>query len=119
MEKFFVLNQSFETIAKITHTPTAIVVNPTCTEKGSVTIKCSVCGEMASRPLEAVTLLALGIRTLSMSPEAVGAVKMAIRSLNLTKFRQYLLSRLDSRQASLREALFSYLKDHHVDLGEM
>ena len=82
-------------------------------------VKCSVCGEMASRPLEALTLLALGIRTLSMSPESVVAVKTAIRSLNLDKYRDYLMSQLNSKQSSLRNALSSYLRDHHVHLGEI
>ena len=82
-------------------------------------VPCSVCGEMASRPLEALTLMALGVRTLSMSPDALEAVKTAIRTLNLTKFRRYLMTQMDSRQPSLREALFSYLRDHQVQLGEM
>jgi len=82
-------------------------------------VHCSVCGEMASRPLEAITLMALGVRTLSMSPEAVEAVKTAIRSMNLSQYETYLLSQLGSRQPSLREALFSYLRDHNVQLGEI
>ena len=35
----------------------------------------TVCGEMAGRPLEALALLALGYRKLSMSPAAIGPVK--------------------------------------------
>jgi len=82
-------------------------------------VPCSVCGEMASRPLEAITLMALGVRILSMSPDALEAIKMTVRSLNLQEYRSYLLSQLDSRQPSLRDALFSYLRDHHVELGEL
>lgn len=82
-------------------------------------VHCSVCGEMASRPIEAITLMALGVRTLSMSPEAVEAVKTTIRSIHLDQYRAYLLSQLNSRQPSLREALSSYLRDHHVQLGEI
>ena len=74
---------------------------------------------MASRPLEAIILMALGVRTLSMSPEAVEAVKTAIRSMNLSQYETYLFSQLGSRQPSLREALFSYLRDHNVQLGEI
>ncbi len=80
-------------------------------------VPCCVCGEMASRPLEAITLMGLGIRTLSMSPEALEAVKTAIRSIDLHQYRTYLLSQLDSSQSSLREALSSYLRDHSVQLG--
>ena len=82
-------------------------------------VKCSICGEMASHPVEAATLIALGVENLSMSPEALEAVKTTIRSLNFGKFRKYLLSQLESRLPSLRETLFSYLRDHHVHLGEI
>ena len=80
-------------------------------------VKCSVCGEMAASPLEAVALLGIGVRTLSMSPDAVPAVKTAIRTLSLKKFRVYLMSQLNSCQPSLRAMLFSYLRDHHVQIG--
>ncbi len=82
-------------------------------------VKCSVCGEMASRPVDALTLVALGYRVLSMSPEALGGVKMAISSLELARFEKYLYSRLDSAQSSLREDLYAYLRDHHVQLGDL
>jgi phosphotransferase system enzyme I (PtsI) len=39
----------------------------------------SVCGEMAGQPLEAVLLLGLGIRELSMAPSAIPRVKQAVR----------------------------------------
>ena len=42
-----------------------------------------VCGEMAGRPVEALALLAIGVRTLSMSPGSIGPVKAMIRSLDL------------------------------------
>ncbi|HEX2761991.1 MAG TPA: phosphoenolpyruvate--protein phosphotransferase, partial [Rhizomicrobium sp.] len=43
----------------------------------------SLCGEMAGRPLDAMSLLGLGIRTLSMAPGQIGPIKMMIRSLHL------------------------------------
>jgi len=43
----------------------------------------SVCGEMASDPKLAILLVGLGIRTLSMSPASIGAVKHAIRGISL------------------------------------
>ncbi|HSK40945.1 MAG TPA: phosphoenolpyruvate--protein phosphotransferase, partial [Arenibaculum sp.] len=74
----------------------------------------SVCGEMAGRPLEAMTLIGLGFRSLSMSPPAVGAVKTMIRSLELENLRQYLAEQSDSAGHSLREKLRSFAKDHGV-----
>ena len=81
-------------------------------------VKCSVCGEMAASPLGAMALLGLGVRTLSVSPDALPAVKTAVRNLSLKKFRTYLLSKLNSLQPSLRPTLFSYLRDHRVQIGE-
>ena len=43
----------------------------------------SLCGEIAGRPVEALTLLALGIGTLSMSPGAFSRVKAALRRADL------------------------------------
>ena len=43
----------------------------------------SFCGEDAGKPLEAVCLLAMGIRTLSMRPASIGAVKALIRDINI------------------------------------
>ena len=38
---------------------------------------------MAGRPLDAMALLGLGLRTLSMQPGQIGPIKMMIRSLHL------------------------------------
>src|SRR6185437_4588628 len=45
----------------------------------------TVCGEMAGSPLEAMTLIALGFRSLSMAPAAIGPVKTMILSLDAEK----------------------------------
>ena len=41
----------------------------------------SVCGEMASDPLQAVVLVGLGVRELSMSPGAIPRVKAVLRGV--------------------------------------
>ncbi|MHA1189053.1 MAG: putative PEP-binding protein, partial [Alphaproteobacteria bacterium] len=43
----------------------------------------TLCGEIAGRPLEAMALLAIGYRDLSMAPSAIGPVKAMIRTLDL------------------------------------
>jgi phosphotransferase system enzyme I (PtsP) len=43
----------------------------------------ALCGEMASRPLEALALLALGYRSLSLSPAAIGPVKAMVLALDV------------------------------------
>ncbi len=74
----------------------------------------SLCGEMAAHPLDAMALIAVGFRTLSISPPAVGAIKMMIRSLNLESLRQYLDRLCVSPQSSLRERLKCFAQDHGV-----
>jgi phosphoenolpyruvate-protein kinase (PTS system EI component) len=41
----------------------------------------SVCGEMAGQPLQAVLLVGLGFRSLSMAPSAIPRVKEALRAI--------------------------------------
>jgi phosphotransferase system enzyme I (PtsI) len=48
----------------------------------------SVCGEMAADPLQALVLIGLGVRDLSMSPAAVPRVKAAIRAGSAARARQ-------------------------------
>lgn len=86
-------------------------INDICL-KGSVT--CSVCGEIAGRPLEALALVGLGFTSLSMAPSSLGAVKAVIRSMNQAQVNEYLLSQLNSPSPSIREKLKSYAMDHGI-----
>lgn len=47
-----------------------------CADKGGIPV--SVCGEMAGVPEKAMVLAGLGVRTLSVSPVHIGAVKKAL-----------------------------------------
>lgn len=80
-------------------------------------VKCSVCGEMAGRPLEAVTLAALGVRTLSMSASGIGPVKVALRSADLERVRHYVTQLLDTAPHSLRSRLRNYAVDIGISLS--
>jgi phosphotransferase system enzyme I (PtsI) len=46
-------------------------------------IPLELCGEMAAIPLQAIALVGLGVRTLSLVPSAIPLVKNAIRSIDL------------------------------------
>lgn len=76
----------------------------------------SLCGEMASRPLEAMALVGIGLRNLSMAPTSVGPVKTIVRSLDVGRLRQYLDRELEAGGHSLREKLRAYAKDHGVSI---
>ncbi len=82
-----------------------------CAESG---VSMSVCGEMAGRPLEAMALIALGVRVLSVAAPSVGPVKTMIRSLQVSAVSAYLHGLLKSPDHSLRDKLKSFALDHGV-----
>jgi phosphotransferase system enzyme I (PtsP) len=74
----------------------------------------SVCGEMAGGALDAMALVGLGFRTLSMNPGGVGPVKAMIRSLTLAPLQELLQRHLDAPDHSLRPKLRAFARDHGV-----
>jgi phosphotransferase system, enzyme I, PtsP len=77
-------------------------------------IPLSLCGDMAGHPLEAMALVGLGLRALSMSPSSIGPVKTMIRSLRLARLEELLQAQIDSRDHSLRGELSAFARDHGV-----
>jgi len=78
----------------------------------------TLCGEMGGRPLEAIVLVALGYRGLSMSPASIGPVKAAIMAMDFAKSRQYvidLITRIDGGH-SLRGDLAAFAETHGIPL---
>jgi phosphotransferase system enzyme I (PtsP) len=78
-----------------------------------------VCGEMASRPLEAMALIALGARTLSVTPQAVGSIKALVRSMNAGRVRTFLAPLVKARDHSLRDKLHDFARDHHTAIDDV
>jgi phosphotransferase system, enzyme I, PtsP len=76
----------------------------------------SMCGEMAGNPIEAMTLIALGFRTLSMAAPAIGPVKMMIRSLDTAAVAAFLDEIACRPDHSLRPRLEAYARDHNIAL---
>lgn len=74
----------------------------------------TLCGEMAARPLEAMTLVSLGLNRLSMSASSIGPIKATIRQLNVAQFRAYVLSLLDSTEHSIRGKLKAFAGDRGI-----
>jgi len=77
-------------------------------------IPVSVCGDVAGKPLEAMTLLGLGYRSLSMSMEAIGPVKEMIRSSDISKVQEFTAKLCRSKDTSAREQLRAFARDHSI-----
>ena len=78
----------------------------------------SVCGEAASRPLEALSLVGLGFETLSMPAGSILPTKALLAQLDLRSFRQYLamIRRNAAGAASLREAVAGWAREHRLPI---
>ena len=76
----------------------------------------TICGEMAGRPLEAMALIGLGFRSLSMAPSAIGPVKTMILALDLGNLTAYIQDLLASSNTSLREPLKQYAATHGLEV---
>ncbi len=84
------------------------------TQAAAAGVPVSVCGESASRPLEAMVLVGLGISTLSMPASAILPVKAMLAELDLVGFRRLLDSvrRTSAGAASLREPILAWAREH-------
>jgi phosphotransferase system enzyme I (PtsP) len=61
----------------------------------------TVCGELASQPLGALALVAIGYRALSVAPSAVGPVKAMLLGLNAAKAAAFLVPLIERPTGSL------------------
>jgi len=68
-------------------------------------IDLAVCGEMGGRQLEALALIGVGIRRLSITPAAVGPIKELVCKLDVTEITEAMAGWLASPPSNLRAAL--------------
>ena len=77
-------------------------------------VEVAVCGEMAGKPLDALALLAIGCRSLSMSASSVGVVRATVRSATLAQVEPFVLAALKSEDSSLRETFREFVRDRGI-----
>jgi phosphotransferase system enzyme I (PtsP) len=77
----------------------------------------SLCGEMAGRPLEAMALIGLGLRTLSMQPTNIGPAKVMIRSLDTRDVSQFVLKLCARPDHSLRPRLAAFAAERGIQVN--
>ena len=76
----------------------------------------TVCGEMGGRRLEALALLGIGIRRLSITPAGVGPIKELVRKVDLGEITQAMNAWLSSPPPSLREALAGWAAERGIEV---
>jgi phosphotransferase system enzyme I (PtsP) len=77
----------------------------------------TLCGELASKPLEAMALIALGYRSISMAPAGIGPVKAMILSLDQRRANDVVTRMLSSGALDVRDELKKFAANEGVDLG--
>ena len=79
------------------------------------TVDVTVCGEMGGRRLEALALIGLGIRRLSITPASVGPIKELVRKIDLTEITAAMNGWLASPPPDLRGALTEWAQQRGID----
>lgn len=76
----------------------------------------TLCGEMGGRSIEAMALVALGLKKISVSPTSVGPVKRLLRSVDMRQLRDFLSGQIQSSEHSIRDSLMYFARDHGIKM---
>ncbi len=88
------------------------VIKQIVTECTKAKVELSFCGEMARKPLEAMALIGLGLRNLSLPTTSLGPIKAMIRSLRIEEIESFLRELMELDALSIRPQLETYARDH-------
>jgi phosphotransferase system, enzyme I, PtsP len=76
----------------------------------------TLCGEMASRPLEAMALIGLGYRSISMAASAIGPVKAMLMELDAAALEKHLARLIEIGHTDIRTALKTFASVNAIDV---
>jgi phosphotransferase system enzyme I (PtsP) len=77
----------------------------------------TLCGELASHPLSALALIAIGYRSLSVTPSAVGPVKAMLLDVDCSKAAAFLNPLIEkSCGVPIRAQLEKYAADNGLQI---
>jgi phosphotransferase system, enzyme I, PtsP len=79
-------------------------------------VEFGLCGEMAGRPIEAMALIALGYRSISMAPASIGPVKAMVLSANVKKLRQFVTELTAKNNGNIRRELTEFAQKESIDI---
>ena len=71
---------------------------------------------MAGRPLEAMALIGLGYRSISMAPASIGPVKSMILSLDVSVLQRWFSRLIEAGEGNLRAQLKRFAEEHAVEI---
>jgi phosphotransferase system, enzyme I, PtsP len=74
----------------------------------------TLCGDMAAQPIEALALIGLGYRRLSMPASAIPPVKAMLREVDVGKLTSYVGQLCDLTDHSVRSHLRAFARDHAI-----
>jgi len=77
----------------------------------------TLCGEIAGRPIEAMALIGLGFRSISMSAASIGPVKAMVLELDAAKLESYVHEWLETGNQSIRDRLQDFAESNNIPLG--
>jgi phosphotransferase system enzyme I (PtsP) len=76
----------------------------------------TVCGEMAGRPIEAMVLIGLGFRSISMPPASIGPVKSMILNLDSRSITALLNELMRDSTGSIRSKILRFAKAEGIEV---
>jgi phosphotransferase system enzyme I (PtsP) len=76
----------------------------------------TICGEMAGRPLDAMALIGIGFRSLSMAPANIGPMKAMVLSLDASRIAAHIAPLIDKGGGSLRDELRRFAENEGVEI---
>ena len=79
-------------------------------------VKLGVCGEMGGRRLEALAMIGLGIRRLSITPAAVGPIKELVRRVDTREISQAMNGWLANPPADMRAELRTWAEARDIEV---
>lgn len=74
----------------------------------------TVCGEAGGRPLEALALIALGYRRLSMQSARIAPIKLLVRSVDLSQLAPRVQAALEGGEPNVRKAIEAIALDFGI-----
>src|SRR5690606_38516370 len=79
-------------------------------------VQLGVCGEMGGRRLEALALIGLGIRRLSITPAAVGPIKELVRKVDTREIGKAIGGWLAAPPPDMRAAMLEWAANHDIEI---